>query len=102
MCSTVPCSQLCSPAALPAPRNPAIKVLQQPGGVYAAAVFNGVATPRQCADVQQQLLAALREAGLSPQDPDSWVLARYNDPSVKPRFRRNEILMQLRSFDVWM
>ena len=51
--------------------------------------------------MQQELLAALREAGLTPQDDDAWVLARYNDPSVKPRFRRNEILMQLKDFDLW-
>lgn len=55
----------------------------------------------RCAEVQSELLAALREADLTPQDPDAWVLARYNDPSVKPRFRRNEILMQLKDFDLW-
>lgn len=78
-----------------------MQLQQQPGGVWAAALFNGVATPRKCAEVQQQLLAALQEAGLEVQDPAAWVLARYNDPSVKPRNRRNEILMQLKSFDLW-
>lgn len=90
-----------SPAALPAPVDSAVQVVQQPGGIYAAAVFNGVATPRKCAEVQQQLLADLQEAGLDVQDPKAWVLARYNDPSVKPRFRRNEVLMKLKSFDLW-
>jgi hypothetical protein len=78
-----------------------VQLQQQPGGIYAAAVFNGVATPRKCGEVQQQLLAALLEAGVTVPDPDAWVLARYNDPSVKPRFRRNEILMQLQEFDLW-
>lgn len=78
-----------------------MRLQQQPGGVYAAAVFSGVATPRRCAEVQQQLLGALQEAGLRVADPGSWVLARYNDPSVKPRFRRNEVLMKLEGFDLW-
>lgn len=90
-----------SPASLPAPNDASVQLAQQQGGVYAAAVFNGVATPRKCAEVQQQLLSALREAGLEVRDPELWVLARYNDPSVKPRARRNEILMQLQGFDLW-
>ncbi len=32
----------------------------------------------------------------------SWSLARYNDPSTPPPFRRNEVLMQLDdNFDIW-
>lgn len=86
---------------LPIPNNPSVQLQQQPGGIYAASIFSGVATPRKCAEVQRELLAALQEAGMQPVDDAAWTLARYNDPSVKPRFRRNEVLMQLRDFDLW-
>eukprot|EP00775_Hariotina_reticulata_P003368 gene3368-3643_t len=88
-------------ASLPRPVNSAVQLQQESGGVYAAAVFNGVATPRRCLEVQQQLLAALQVAGLQPADSSKWTLARYNDPSVKPRFRRNEVLIKLQNFDIW-
>jgi hypothetical protein len=64
-------------------------------------MFSGVATPRRCAEVQRELLAALQADGLQVADPDAWALARYNDPSVRPQFRRNEVLMQLQDFDLW-
>jgi len=88
-------------AALPQPVNPAVQLQQESGDIYAAAIFNGVATPRRCQEVQQQLLAALQEAGLQAADSSKWTLARYNDPSVKPRFRRNEVLIKLKMFDLW-
>uniref|UniRef100_A0A383WAA1 SOUL heme-binding protein n=1 Tax=Tetradesmus obliquus TaxID=3088 RepID=A0A383WAA1_TETOB len=88
-------------ASLPAPLDPAVQLQRRPGGIYAAAVFSGVATPRKCSEVSTQLLAALHETRLQPADSSSWMLARYNDPSVKPRFRRNEILVELRDFNLW-
>lgn len=90
-----------SPASLPVPNDPSVQLQQQPGGIYAAALFNGVATPRKCTEVHRELLSALQEAGLQPVDSAAWTLARYNDPSVKPRFRRNEVLMRLKDFDLW-
>lgn len=100
-CFLLPAATPQAASSLPAPTDPAVRLQQQPGGLYAAAVFNGVATPRRCAEMQQQLLDALHEAGLRVADPGAWVLARYNDPSVKPRFRRNEVLMKLEGFDLW-
>ena len=38
--------------------------------------------------------------GLLPAD-DIIRLARYNDPSTKPRFRRNEVLVKLEKFELW-
>ena len=32
---------------------------------------------------------------------EDWVLARYQDPSTRPWFRRNEVLLQLSEFDLW-
>ena len=34
-------------------------------------------------------------------DSDKWILARYNDPSTKPAARKNEVLIPLKSFDIW-
>jgi hypothetical protein len=78
-----------------------VQLQRRPGGIYAAAVFNGVATPRRCSEVSSELFTALQEARLKPVSSSSWMLARYNDPSVKPRFRRNEILVELQDFDLW-
>ena len=30
-----------------------------------------------------------------------WFLARYNDPSTKPMFRKNELLIPVKEFDLW-
>ena len=32
---------------------------------------------------------------------DDWVLARYNDPSTRSFFRRNECMVKLSDFDLW-
>ena len=32
---------------------------------------------------------------------DDWMLARYNDPSTRPVFRRNEVLVKVKDFDLW-
>lgn len=90
-----------SPASLPAPSDSAVQLQRRSGGIYAAALFSGVATPRRCLEVSSELLSALQGARLKPVNSSSWMLARYNDPSVKPRFRRNEILVELQDFDLW-
>eukprot|EP00877_Chromochloris_zofingiensis_P004288 jgi/Chrzof1/13860/Cz08g15100.t1 len=90
-------------ASVPAPQTNAIRCKLQPGGFYAVRLFNGVATPSSCQSQYQQLKAVLLRDGLLTADdkPDDWVLARYNDPSVKPMFRLNEILLPLSHYDVW-
>jgi len=84
----------------PAPNTP-ISILQEPGGDFAAVVFNGVATPRACREAEEKLRAALLRDGLRPRA--GYWLARYNDPGVKPAQRRNEVLVALEpgSFDLW-
>ena len=32
---------------------------------------------------------------------NDWMLARYNDPSTRPIFRRNEVLVKVKDFDLW-
>jgi hypothetical protein len=95
-----PPKQDLSAAPAPAAATP-VRLAARPGGTFAAAVFNGVATPRRCKEVEGALRAALARDGLQP--VGAVTLARYNDPGVKPERRRNEILLELTpgSFDLW-
>ena len=47
-----------------------------------------------------ELRMLLSTDGRSAAD-DSFTLARYNDPSTPPRFRRNEVLIPLKKFSLW-
>ena len=47
-----------------------------------------------------ELRTLLLEDGRSAAD-GSYILARYNDPSTRPRFRRNEVLLPLADFELW-
>jgi DNA gyrase inhibitor GyrI len=85
---------------LPAATRSEVALGQVPGGYYAAAVFNGVATPSKSNEVEAQLRQQLQQEGLQAAGSE-WLLARYNDPSVKPAFRRNEVLIPLADFDLW-
>lgn len=89
-------------ASAPQPADAAVRVVRDPGGLFAAAVFNGVATPRAAAAAAAELTTALEAAGLVPAEPGAWTLARYNDPSVPARLRRNEVLVRLSDFDLWV
>ena len=82
------------------PTESSVSCKQQPGGFYAVVQFNGVATPQKCREAEQNLRSKLVADGLKPEG-STWWLARYNDPSVKPQFRRNEVLIPLVEFDLW-
>jgi len=45
----------------------------------------------------RNLIAA---SGLKTADAN-YVLARYNDPSTKARYRRNEVLIKIDDFELW-
>ena len=47
-----------------------------------------------------ELRMLLSEDERNPAD-DSYILARYNDPSTRPSFRRNEVLLPLTDFSLW-
>jgi hypothetical protein len=90
-------------AAQPLPGS-SVSVREDPGGIFAVREFSGVATPAQVAAEASALRAEVAAAGFRLGEKGAAVrLARYNDPSVKPRFRRNEVLLPLdeRSFDLW-
>ncbi|KAK9806065.1 hypothetical protein WJX73_010820 [Symbiochloris irregularis] len=86
--------------SIPEPSSSEVKTSRQPGGLWAARTFSGAAntqTSQQQADLLRQ---ALLRAGLKP-NSEQWVLARYNDPSTRPLFRRNEVLMPVDGFSLW-
>ena len=85
---------------MPAPVADGVEVREQPGGCYAAASFSGVADARASADVEAALRRSMQARELEADGPD-WLLARYNDPSTKPMFRRNEVLIPVRGFQLW-
>jgi SOUL heme-binding protein len=42
-----------------------------------------------------------KDEGMEGLAGEDWVLARYNDPSIQPIFRRNEVLVPVAKFDLW-
>ena len=63
-------------------------------------VFSGKASE----EVASQKAAELRDslqADRVDYDNSKWILARYNDPSTRPAFRRNEVLVLVKDFDLW-
>lgn len=98
-----------SPQPIP---GSSVSVREDPGGLFAVREFSGVATPAQVAVEASALRADVAAAGFRLNEGGAAGgaggappvrLARYNDPSVKPRFRRNEVLLPLdeASFDLW-
>jgi SOUL heme-binding protein len=64
----------------------------------------GTHAERLHSQVQQQLQRlrqAVQKHSLKLKSPNEYVIARYNDPSTKPIFRRNEILVELEDFQLW-
>ena len=73
---------------------------ERPSGEYAALSFSGVAAPQAASQKEQALRARIHSRGLSAKGSE-WYLARYNDPSTKPMFHKNEILIAIEDFDLW-
>jgi hypothetical protein len=87
-------------SSLPVPNAERVLVTERPSGDYAALTFSGVADPEAAAQKQQELRALMQRRKISAAG-DEWFLARYNDPSTKPMFRKNEVLIPVRDFDLW-
>ena len=73
---------------------------EEAGGLFAAASFSGRVSEEVAEQKRDELEAALRADDIVF-DSSKWVLARYNDPSTRPAFRRNEVLVPIREFDLW-
>ena len=70
------------------------------GEIFAARAFSGVADDQHAAQEATELRRQLLAHGQVPAG-DGWLLARYNDPSVLPPFRRNEVLIPVADFQLW-
>lgn len=88
------------PEQLPAPKQGSgVDISSQPGGVYAALRFNGIATDDAARDAEEKLDAALRRDGFTRAAGVPCSLAQYNEPLTNPLRRRNEVLVLLDGFD---
>lgn len=87
-------------SSVPSPATETVRVKERGEGLYAVASFSGVADPKAAAEQEARLRQALPGRGIVA-DGSGWLLARYNDPSTKPAFRRNEVLIPLKEFSLW-
>ena len=85
---------------IPEPLGDNVTIREQPGNDYAALIFNGEANDAISSEKVDFLKQQLDRDGIQ-YDNQNWILARYNDPSTKPRNRRNEVLIPIRNFDIW-
>lgn len=75
--------------------------------MFAVLRFSGQVDEDLRIQKREELLSCMAEDGLEPQrnQKDGSMLtytAQYNDPRVKPVFRRNEVLVAVSGrFDVW-
>ena len=85
---------------LPGPLSDSVRTREEAGGLFAVSVFSGKASE----EVANQKVAELRDSLRADRvnfDGSKWLLARYNDPSTRPAFRRNEVLVPVNEFDLW-
>ena len=94
------CNSMQEASSVPAPQTDNVTVREQPGGIYAAASFSGTADPQTAAKVEAELRTAMQKRGLEADGAD-WSLCRFNDPSTRPMFRRNEVLIPINNFELW-
>ena len=79
-------------STLPTPNNPAVVIKEVPARSYAAIRFSGFAGPIKVDRKIAELMAWLKEKGITPiSEPE---MARYDAPWVLPFLRRNEIMIQ--------
>jgi hypothetical protein len=80
-------------ATAPVPTDQRIRVVERPGRLMAVWRYSGRWTERSYAVNRDQLLQALKAAGVRPLSEPQ--LARYNSPFSLPFLRRNEILVEV-------
>jgi hypothetical protein len=79
----------------PRPLNLSISIKFHPGGLYAARVFNGVASPASTQQELSNLRTGLERDKVETVREEEWTLARYSEPSTPDILRRNEVLLRL-------
>lgn len=79
---------------LPKPNNDAVKIVERPGGMFAAVRYTGLATESRRNKYQNKLINALEKDKVS-YDIDSLSEFFYDPPSTFPWVRRNEVLIEI-------
>lgn len=90
------CCRFGSDKLLPAPNDARVSRKTQPGYFCAAVRFPGWPLDHEVVQNEAALRTALRADGLMAQP--GHLLARYNEPTVPPMLRRNEVLIKLDDF----
>ncbi|KAK9834183.1 hypothetical protein WJX81_006360 [Elliptochloris bilobata] len=85
-------------ALLPTPNDLRVITRMEEGGVFASASFSGFPLDFEVVEAERRLRGALLLDGLQPLE--GYALARYNDPFTLPLFRRNEVLIALKDFEL--
>jgi hypothetical protein len=78
---------------LPSPVDPRVRINNQPQRVMAVRRYSGTWSEANFSKHHDELLAALRDAGIEPLGPPVW--ARYNAPFTPWFLRRNEVLIEI-------
>lgn len=81
---------------LPQPLSSKVQLKQEKGGYFGAVSFAGWPLDFEVVQQERKLREALLREGLNPEP--GYVLARYNEPTVPPAVRRNEVLIELKGF----
>lgn len=80
---------------LPAPTDPRVRLRRIPPKTMAVRRYSGSWAEQKYRNQEEILLEAVEEAGLAPVgDP---IFARYNPPFTPTFFRRNEIMIEIKS-----
>jgi SOUL heme-binding protein len=78
---------------LPAPADPAVRLVQQPARRMAVITYSGVAGDERMEAKRLELLDRVAEEGLSPVGEP--VFAFYDPPWTLPFMRRNEVMIEV-------
>lgn len=81
-------------AAMPAPDDPNVKLIEEPEHVVATLRFSGSASDKDLARKTDELTALLRARKLEPVGPVTF--AYYDPPWTPPFMRRNEVMVAVR------
>ncbi len=77
----------------PQPTDPRVRIREIPGRLTAVLRYSGRWTSRNFETKSAELLAALDDAGVTPQGPIESAL--YNGPYTPPFMRRNEVVVEI-------
>lgn len=81
-------------ATMPAPVDPSVKLLEEPGRTVATLRFSGLATDKDLARKTEELMAITRARRLEP--VGAVTFAYYDPPWTPPFMRRNEVMVEVR------